>query len=245
MNQKMCQSCGMPLVDESLLGLECNGIKNEDYCKFCYIDGIFAKPDENLKEMINSCIPFMLKEGFTETKARKQLESLLPKLKRWNKDTNDTHKSRITTKLLTTTPTYIIGLKVKTSNDKALNDIPLLWENFNNLDIKKKVLNKTNEDIYALYTDYEGNFTQPYTYFLGYSVNSLDLIPEGMSYIKIAPAKYQVFNVKGVIPNIILETWQYIWQPHIDKKRSYITDFEIYKTSDFNNSEASIYIGIK
>ncbi|MGL1890819.1 MAG: zinc ribbon domain-containing protein [Spirochaetaceae bacterium] len=84
MSQELCQSCGMPLSDESLFGLESNGIKSEEYCKFCYVNGNFNKPDETLEEMIISCIPFMVKEGITDTEARKNLELLLPKLKRWS-----------------------------------------------------------------------------------------------------------------------------------------------------------------
>lgn len=83
MNQKSCQSCGMPLVDESLLGTESDGITSKDYCKFCYVNGEFYKPDETIEEMIKTCIPFMVKEGIPEMKARKQLELLLPNLKRW------------------------------------------------------------------------------------------------------------------------------------------------------------------
>ena len=38
MQQKFCQSCGMPLTEE-ILGTNADGIKNEDYCIYCYKDG--------------------------------------------------------------------------------------------------------------------------------------------------------------------------------------------------------------
>lgn len=38
MEQKFCQSCGMPLTEE-ILGTNADGIKNEDYCIYCYKDG--------------------------------------------------------------------------------------------------------------------------------------------------------------------------------------------------------------
>ena len=38
MEQKFCQSCGMPLSDATVLGTETNGSKNEEYCCYCYAD---------------------------------------------------------------------------------------------------------------------------------------------------------------------------------------------------------------
>jgi len=38
MEQKFCQSCGMPLTAD-LLGTNADGSRNMDYCIFCYKDG--------------------------------------------------------------------------------------------------------------------------------------------------------------------------------------------------------------
>jgi len=45
--------------------------------------GEFNKPNETLEEMVEICIPFMIKEGFTEGQAREHLMSELKSLKRW------------------------------------------------------------------------------------------------------------------------------------------------------------------
>ena len=37
MEQKFCQSCGMPLTNE-ILGTNTDGTLNEDYCIYCYKD---------------------------------------------------------------------------------------------------------------------------------------------------------------------------------------------------------------
>ena len=50
MEQKFCQSCGMP-IDDSTFGKEANGSKNEDYCHYCYADGHFTK-ECTMDEMI-------------------------------------------------------------------------------------------------------------------------------------------------------------------------------------------------
>ena len=42
MEQKFCQSCGMPLTEE-ILGTNADGTKNEDYCIYCYKDGKFLQ----------------------------------------------------------------------------------------------------------------------------------------------------------------------------------------------------------
>lgn len=80
---KCCQSCGMPMGDtDEMYGLNADGSKNADYCKYCFNDGHFNK-EETMEEMIATCIPFMVKEGMTEEKAREILEAQLPNLKRW------------------------------------------------------------------------------------------------------------------------------------------------------------------
>ncbi|MCH4888046.1 transcriptional regulator [Acidaminobacter sp. JC074] len=80
---KICQSCGMPMNDEAMFGKNADGSKNEEYCLYCYPQGQFNKPDETFEEMVETCVPFMMKEGHTEAEARKYLTDNLKNLKRW------------------------------------------------------------------------------------------------------------------------------------------------------------------
>ncbi len=57
MEQKFCQSCGMPLT-EDVLGTNADGSKNEDYCMYCYKDGKFLQ-DCTMEEMIEHCAQFV------------------------------------------------------------------------------------------------------------------------------------------------------------------------------------------
>ena len=41
--QLICQCCGMPLNEDSLISREDDGSYNEDYCKWCYTNGEFRK----------------------------------------------------------------------------------------------------------------------------------------------------------------------------------------------------------
>lgn len=81
-NVKVCQSCGMLMESPELYATEKNGVKNEEYCIYCYKDGAFAK-EETLGEMIETCVPFMVEAGMAEEEARKHLNEKLPQLKRW------------------------------------------------------------------------------------------------------------------------------------------------------------------
>nr|NGX46557.1 hypothetical protein [Chlamydiota bacterium] len=62
-------------------------------------------------------------------------------------------------------PKYIMGLEVRTSNQpgEAEKDIPLLWEQFFQNGGTEPIPNKINGDIIALYSGYEGDYTEPYS----------------------------------------------------------------------------------
>lgn len=85
---KLCQSCGMPLGEETdLCGTELDGSKNADYCSYCYKDGDFTA-DLTMEEMINSCVPFMTAAHpeLAPAKARAMMRAVLPNLKRWKEN---------------------------------------------------------------------------------------------------------------------------------------------------------------
>ena len=78
----ICQCCGMPLEDE-LISRNQDGTLNEDYCKWCYANGTYTYSD--MDELINVCIPHMVKEGFSEEQARAYMKEMLPKLDYWKR----------------------------------------------------------------------------------------------------------------------------------------------------------------
>ena len=57
MEQRFCQSCGMPLT-EDVLGTNADGSKNEEYCRYCSRDGHFLQ-DYTIDEMIEPCAQLM------------------------------------------------------------------------------------------------------------------------------------------------------------------------------------------
>ena len=80
--QLICQCCGMPLEDD-IIGRDRDGSPNEDYCKWCYADGTYTYSD--MDELIDVCIPHMVKEGFSEDQARAYMKDMLPKLDYWKR----------------------------------------------------------------------------------------------------------------------------------------------------------------
>ena len=71
----ICQCCGMPIDDDSILGRDKDGTINEEYCKWCYADGTYTYND--MDELIDVCVKNMVNESFTEEQARTYLKEML------------------------------------------------------------------------------------------------------------------------------------------------------------------------
>lgn len=143
---------------------------------------------------------------------------------------------------------YIVGISTRTSNapGKAEKDIPQLWARFNNENCLSQISNKASNNVYAVYTDYEGDYTKPYTLIIGYCVTDLNNIPEGLTSIKIEKAEYEKFTAKGKeMSSAVIGEWIKIWNSNLD--RTYVADFEVYSEDCMKNPEISvdIFIGVK
>ncbi len=142
----------------------------------------------------------------------------------------------------------IVGIEVRTSNNegKATKDIPMLWNRFMEENIRNKVPNRVDDTIYAIYTDYEGDHTKPYTMLIGYKINDLDNIHEDLTVKMVEAAEYSPFIATGdLTKDAVYKTWLDIW--NLDLKRAYTTDIEIYgeKATDPTNGEAEILVAVR
>lgn len=138
---------------------------------------------------------------------------------------------------------FIVGISVKTSNETFQKEALPLWDKFNRE--KHKIQNRVNQDCLAVYTDYEGDHTKPFTYITGCEVANLRVIPEGMIGKEVPASTYTVFTAAGPFPESLIQVWQTIWSS--DLKRTYATDFEVYR-ADFDPDKQpliKVYIGIK
>lgn len=142
----------------------------------------------------------------------------------------------------------VVGITVRTSNTPGQADqhIPTLWNRFMEEEIATKIPNKVDDTIYAVYTDYEGDHTQPYTTLIGYRVKNLDNIDESLT-VKIIPASnYAKFTAKGnLVGGAVIDTWMDIWKA--DVPRTYTADLEVYgeKAVNPSNGEADIFVAVQ
>jgi predicted transcriptional regulator YdeE len=140
----------------------------------------------------------------------------------------------------------LIGIQCRTSNDPNAGpiDIQNLWTKFASDNVFANIPNKASEEVIALYCDYEGDHTQPYSVVIGCAVTSFDSVPRGMVTKTIPAASYAVFPVIGDFPESLIETWGKIW--NTDLKRTYSGDFELYgeKFHTGTPKEAEVFIAI-
>ena len=140
---------------------------------------------------------------------------------------------------------FFIGLELRTNNEECSLAMPAHKEKFVKENILAKIPNKINDIIFALYTDYEGDYTKPYSWILGCEVSSLDEVPEGLVGKMIPESNYAVFTTQGEFPQGLIAAWQAVWNSNLD--RSYTSDFELYP-SNFDpqkNPEVKVYIAIE
>lgn len=139
----------------------------------------------------------------------------------------------------------ITGLFIRTTNENgaAAGAIPPLWQKFLSENAMVQIPGKTSNDIYCVYTEYEKDYTRPYTVVLGCRVEAAAPVPEGFKKITISAGNYTVVRAKGRLDEgIVFRAWTEIW--NTATKRIYTTDFEVYgaKAANPGNAEVDIFV---
>ena len=78
-----CQSCHMPLQEESDKGKNADGTISEDYCKYCFENGEFINY-KTVEEAIADSVNYAEYAGFTKEEMLEYAKKMYPTLKRWN-----------------------------------------------------------------------------------------------------------------------------------------------------------------
>jgi predicted transcriptional regulator YdeE len=140
----------------------------------------------------------------------------------------------------------VAGIMVRTTNvnGQSQKDIGELWSRFMNKNISAKITDKINENLYCIYTNYESDYMGKYTAILGFQINSLGNIPEGMVIKTIPASTYQLYTSTGMLPHCVLNTWKGIWESDI--KRKYLADFDIHPPDAFTiaNPVVETYLSV-
>ncbi|WP_056830660.1 GyrI-like domain-containing protein [Psychrobacillus sp. FJAT-21963] len=118
----------------------------------------------------------------------------------------------------------IQGNKVRTNNNNS-DVFANQWGEF----LKQHTV---EEDIFAVYTNYDSDYTGNFDFIIG-TENSTE-----KSSVTIPQGKYFVWKVEKNDPHSVGMAWKEIW--HSDVPRTYQTDFEWYKT----DGTISIYLSV-
>lgn len=79
-----CQSCGMPIDKDEMLGTNGDGSLNNEYCKYCFQHGEWTNPSISFDEMKLKCINILAeKTKMPPFIATAIVSNHLPSLKRW------------------------------------------------------------------------------------------------------------------------------------------------------------------
>lgn len=140
----------------------------------------------------------------------------------------------------------VAGIKIKTTNQnaKAMQDIGITWQKLFTDGLYEKILNKVNNKTIGLYTEYEGDYTKPYTFMAGAEVSREVERGEEIESIIIPKGRYAKFIIIGDVQNSVGQAWQEIWNMNL--KRKYTCDFEEYQNNskDMQKQEIHIYIAL-
>jgi predicted transcriptional regulator YdeE len=140
-------------------------------------------------------------------------------------------------------PIAVVGIELRTTNEKAFEEIPLHWRRFYQESILEKIPNKASGDIYAVYTNFENpgkSNNGVYSLIIGAPVKNLDQVPPSFVSTVIPKSKRQIFPVATGRPEKVGEKWQEIWAL-ADLKNTYISDFERYQLS----GNIEIFVGVE
>lgn len=147
-----------------------------------------------------------------------------------------------------TTGFRLIGIELpqKTTNKDGQSgtDCGNLWQQFEKEQVFSRIEGRENDKVYAVYHNYEGDYMQPFSYFIGCKVSIDAVVPEGLSELHIPKGTYAEFTAKGVMPVCIADAWKTIWASDIQRAYSY--DFEVYdeRSADWNNAEVDLFISV-
>jgi predicted transcriptional regulator YdeE len=133
----------------------------------------------------------------------------------------------------------LYGIEARIDGDPA-KQIGAVWERFLGENLAEDCPSRLNDNLIALYCDYEGDHTQPYTFFLGCEVLDVCSAEEGYSIRYTPVGNYAEFNALGEMPDAVIDKWRQIWE--MDLSRKYAADYEIYDPKLPN--EVSIYVGV-
>ena len=145
-------------------------------------------------------------------------------------------------------PFRVAGIIVRTSNRDEMSPhtarLGSLWGRFFQEGIPGKVANQVpGAAVYGVYSDYESDVNGQYSVTAGMQIEPSATGGDEFTYVDVAGGEYLVFEGKGPMPQVVIETWKAVWDYFSEArefKRAYTSDFELYKGMD----EVAIHISV-
>ena len=136
----------------------------------------------------------------------------------------------------------VAGLTVRTTNreenDPATSCIGALWNRFFSEETYASTPHRTSDlRLFSVYSAYESDAHGAFDVTVGVAV------AQGECSVPVEAGDYLVFTGQGEMPQMVIATWQRIWQyfeAHPEIARSYRSDFEAYEGPD----KVAIHIGV-
>ena len=136
----------------------------------------------------------------------------------------------------------LAGLETRASNDDP-SPIGALWGSFFS-DARMQKVPALDDDVVAVYCEYEGDHTRPYTFFLGRRIGPDGCLPEGLPEgivrRRVPAGKFARIVSVGEQPGAMIAAWQEIWGMPL--ARRYDHDFEVHPAADPTRVE--IHVGV-
>lgn len=128
----------------------------------------------------------------------------------------------------------VVGLQTRTTTARELNghgSIANLWKQMLQGQLLNQIPNRANNDLIAVYTEFENGKDGSYTYVLGVKVNVVGKLPPGMRSQQAGGGSYAVLTSEGqLLGEMILDSWKQIWSREKAHTiaHAYTNDFEIH-----------------
>jgi predicted transcriptional regulator YdeE len=140
----------------------------------------------------------------------------------------------------------VVGIEARTTNNREMSGqgaIGPLWGRLTKESLLKRIPNRMDDRIIAVYSDYENGKDGEYSYLLGARVNQAKDVPNGMASREVEAGEYAIFTATGEpAAEMIVGIWKQIWALESAKKlaRAYRTDFEVYSPDTW----VEVYAGL-
>lgn len=151
-------------------------------------------------------------------------------------------------------PFFVAGYQVRTNNANEMTghgEIGKLWQRYFQETLGAQIPNRADPATIVVYSRYAGDEKGDYDYLLGSRVTSVDHLPAGMAFTRIAPGPYAVLTTsQGPLVDVLQAEWKKIWamQPaELGGKRAFLTDYEVYdaRTANPQQAQVEIHIGLQ